>query len=205
MNAKQKTFFEKQMEIGYSIGLKELARFRVNVFTQARGVGMVPGRSRPRCSPSRSGSPRPSATSPSSARAGAGHGPDGLRQERHPRGHDRPHQQEPRGHILTVEDPIEFVHQADRCIINQREIGAHTLLANALRSALREDPDVILVGELRDLETVSLALTAAETGHLVFGTLHTNSAPGPSTAWSMPTPTSSRPRCGPCSRRRCRR
>jgi twitching motility protein PilT len=80
-------------------------------------------------------------------------------------------------HILTVEDPIEFVHQSKKCLINQREVGPHTLsFANALRSALREDPDVILVGELRDLETIRLALTAAETGHLVFGTLHTSSA-----------------------------
>ena len=79
--------------------------------------------------------------------------------------------------ILTVEDPIEFVHQSKKCLINQREVGPHTLsFNNALRSALREDPDVILVGELRDLETIRLALTAAETGHLVFGTLHTSSA-----------------------------
>jgi twitching motility protein PilT len=82
------------------------------------------------------------------------------------------------GHILTLEDPIEFVHQPRRSLVNQREVGAQThSFANALRSALREDPDVILVGELRDLETISLALTAAETGHLVFGTLHTSSAP----------------------------
>jgi twitching motility protein PilT len=81
-------------------------------------------------------------------------------------------------HILTVEDPIEFIHLPARSLINQREIGAHTLsFANALRSALREDPDVILVGEMRDLETIRLALTAAETGHLVLGTLHTRSAP----------------------------
>jgi twitching motility protein PilT len=81
------------------------------------------------------------------------------------------------GHILTVEDPIEFVHDSKRCLINQREVGPMTLsFNNALRSALREDPDVILVGELRDLETIRLALTAAETGHLVFGTLHTSSA-----------------------------
>ena len=81
------------------------------------------------------------------------------------------------GHILTVEDPIEFVHESKKCLINQREVGPHTLsFANALRSALREDPDVILVGEMRDLETIRLALTAAETGHLVFGTLHTSSA-----------------------------
>jgi twitching motility protein PilT len=80
-------------------------------------------------------------------------------------------------HILTVEDPIEFVHDPKKCLINQRELGPHTLsFNNALRSALREDPDVILVGELRDLETIRLALTAAETGHLVFGTLHTSGA-----------------------------
>ena len=80
-------------------------------------------------------------------------------------------------HILTVEDPIEFVHQNIKSLINQREVGTHTKsFANALRAALREDPDIMLVGELRDLETISLALTAAETGHLVFGTLHTNSA-----------------------------
>ncbi|AXA37466.1 MAG: type IV pilus twitching motility protein PilT [Candidatus Hydrogenedentota bacterium] len=81
-------------------------------------------------------------------------------------------------HIITIEDPIEFVHQHKKCLVNQREVGVHThSFANALRSALREDPDIILVGELRDLETISLALTAAETGHLVFGTLHTSSAP----------------------------
>ena len=82
-----------------------------------------------------------------------------------------------KGHILTVEDPIEFVHQSKKCLINQREVHRDTLGFNeALRSALREDPDVILVGEMRDLETIRLALSAAETGHLVFGTLHTSSA-----------------------------
>ena len=82
------------------------------------------------------------------------------------------------GHILTIEDPIEFVRHSKKCLINQREVGPHTMsFSNALRGALREDPDVILVGEMRDLETISLALTAAETGHLVFGTLHTSSAP----------------------------
>ena len=82
------------------------------------------------------------------------------------------------GHILTLEDPIEFVHKPKKSLVNQREIGTQTQsFSNALRSALREDPDVILVGELRDLETISLALTAAETGHLVFGTVHTSSAP----------------------------
>jgi twitching motility protein PilT len=81
------------------------------------------------------------------------------------------------GHIITIEDPIEFVHESKSCLINQREVGSHTdSFSSALRSALREDPDIILVGELRDLETTALAITAAETGHLVFGTLHTNSA-----------------------------
>ncbi len=81
-------------------------------------------------------------------------------------------------HIITIEDPVEFVHQSKKCLINQREVGKNTKsFAKALRSALREDPDVILVGELRDIETIQLALTAAETGHLVMGTLHTNSAP----------------------------
>jgi Tfp pilus assembly pilus retraction ATPase PilT len=81
------------------------------------------------------------------------------------------------GHILAIEDPIEFLHESKKCLINQREVGPHTLsFSNALRSALREDPDAILVGEMRDLETIRLALTAAETGHLVFGTLHTSSA-----------------------------
>ena len=82
-----------------------------------------------------------------------------------------------KGHILTIEDPIEFVHQSHSCLVNQREVGRHTQsFTDALRSALREDPDVVLVGEMRDVETISLALTAAETGHLVFGTLHTSSA-----------------------------
>ena len=81
-------------------------------------------------------------------------------------------------HIITVEDPIEFVHQSQNCIVNHREVGLHTKsFASALRGALREDPDIILVGELRDLETISLAIEAASTGHLVFGTLHTSSAP----------------------------
>ena len=82
------------------------------------------------------------------------------------------------GHILTIEDPIEFIHTSNNCLINQREVYRDTLgFSDALKSALREDPDTILIGEMRDMETVRLALSAAETGHLVFGTLHTNSAP----------------------------
>ena len=110
------------------------------------------------------------------------------------------------GHILTVEDPIEFVHEAKRCLINQREVGPQTLsFSNALRSALREDPDVILVGEMRDLETIRLALTAAETGHLVFGTLHPRPRPRPSTASSMSSPRRRRTWSARCSRNRCAR
>ena len=83
-------------------------------------------------------------------------------------------------HIITIEDPIEFVHTPQKCLINQREVHSHTKsFANALRAALREDPDIVLVGEMRDLETVEIALETAETGHLVFGTLHTNTAPTP--------------------------
>jgi twitching motility protein PilT len=99
------------------------------------------------------------------------------------------------GHILTVEDPIEFVHESKKCLINQREVGPHTLsFSNALRSALREDPDAMLVGEMRDLETIRLALTAAETGHLVFGTLHTSSARP--RRWTVSSTSSRRPRKG---------
>ena len=91
------------------------------------------------------------------------------------------------GHILTLEDPVEFMYQSERCLIQQREIGQHSpSFAEALRSALREDPDVILLGELRDSETIRLALTAAETGHLVLATLHTRGAAGRSSAWSTP-------------------
>ncbi len=104
-------------------------------------------------------------------------GPDRLGQVDDPGGDDRLHQRDPLDHILTIEDPIEFVHVSKRSLVNQREVHRHTQsFTQALRSALREDPDVILVGELRDLETIRLALTAAETGHLVFGTLHTTSA-----------------------------
>jgi twitching motility protein PilT len=104
-------------------------------------------------------------------------GPDRLRQIHDAGRHGGLRQQEPRDHIITVEDPIEFVHESKNCLVNHREVGVHTKsFASALRGALREDPDIILVGELRDLETIELALVAASTGHLVFGTLHTPSA-----------------------------
>ena len=180
MNEKQKTIFENEMELDFSIGLKGLARFRVNVFTQSRGVGMVL-----RQIPTKVLTLE-QLRAPKVFETIAGFkkglvlvtGPTGSGKSTSLAAiidHVNKHKPE---HILTIEDPIEFVHSPQKCIINQREVGTHTKsFSAALRSALREDPDVILVGEMRDLETVSLALSAAETGHLVFGTLHTNSAP----------------------------
>ncbi len=180
MNEKQKARFEEDFEVDFSIGLQGLARFRVNVFTHARGVGLVL-----RQIPSRVLSLEELSAPPVFHQI-AGYR-KGLVLVTGPTGSGKStslaaiidHINKTRAeHILTIEDPIEFVHTAHKCLINQREVGSHTKsFSVALRSALREDPDVILVGEMRDLETVSLALTAAETGHLVFGTLHTNSAP----------------------------
>ena len=179
MSEKQKTIFENEWELDFSIGLKGLARFRVNVFNQTRGIGMVL-----RQIPSK-------VLTLEELRAPKvfqriANFKKGLVLVTGPTGSGKSttlaaiidyinkHRAE---HILTVEDPVEFVHIPDQCIINQREVGAHTMsFANALKGALREDPDVILVGEMRDLETISLALTAASMGVLVFGTLHTNSA-----------------------------
>ena len=107
----------------------------------------------------------------------AGDRADRLGQVDHAGGDDRQDQQERKRHIITVEDPIEFIHRHKKCIVNQREVGADTKsFAAALKYVLRQDPDVILVGEMRDLETIAAALTIAETGHLVLATLHTNSA-----------------------------
>ena len=108
------------------------------------------------------------------------------------------------GHVLTIEDPIEFVHETKKCLVNQREVGPHTLsFANALRSALREDPDAILVGEMRDLETIRLALTAAETGHLVFAhAAHRRAPPRRSTASSTCSRPPKRRWCARCCRSR---
>ena len=110
-----------------------------------------------------------------------------------------------RGHIMTIEDPIEFLHEHRGCLVNQREVGADTHgFRAALKHALRQDPDVILVGELRDLETISVALTAAETGHLVLATLHTQSRADRSTAWSTSSPPTSSSRSAPSWPPRCR-
>ncbi|WP_110601309.1 type IV pilus twitching motility protein PilT [Salinicola lusitanus] len=179
MNDRQRRDFEATLETDFSFEVTGVSRFRVNAFTQGRGAGAVF-----RTIPSNvltlddlglgdvfrrlSMLPRglvlvtgPTGSGKSTTLAAMIDYINSNRQE----------------HILTIEDPIEFVHESKRCLINQREVHRDTKgFAPALRSALREDPDVILVGELRDLETIRLALTAAETGHLVFGTLHTTSA-----------------------------
>ena len=179
MNDKQRKDYEEFLETDFSFDVPGVARFRVNAFNQNRGAGAVF-----RTIPSKvltmedlgmgkvfqkiSDFPRgivlvtgPTGSGKSTTLAAM---MDYINESRYE-------------HILTIEDPIEFVHESKKCLVNQREVHRDTLgFAEALRSALREDPDIILVGELRDLETIRLALTAAETGHLVFGTLHTTSA-----------------------------
>jgi len=179
MNDKQRKAWDEFLETDFSFEIPGLARFRVNAFTQARGAGAV-FRTIPSKIMSLEDLKCPSIFKEISEI------PRGIVLVTGPTGSGKSttlaamvdHINENEyGHILTVEDPIEFVHQAKKCLINQREVHRDTLGFNeALRSALREDPDVILVGEMRDLETIRLALTAAETGHLVFGTLHTSSA-----------------------------
>jgi twitching motility protein PilT len=175
----QKKRFETDDELDFSFGIQNLARFRGNVFKQrgcvAMVIRMIPFNVRtfqelglPAVIAKLSERPRglilvtgPTGSGKSTTLAAI---IDKINKER-------------KGHIITVEDPIEFIHRHQACIVNQREIGTDTkTFANALKYALREDPDVILVGEMRDLETVAAALTIAETGHLVLATLHTNSA-----------------------------
>ena len=179
MDDEQRKHFEEHLESDFSFEIHNVARFRTNVFMQNRGLAAVfrtiPSKvltldelNCPEIFKSIAETPRglvlvtgPTGSGKSTTLAAM---VDYLNERKH-------------SHILTIEDPIEFVHEAKRCLVNQREVHRDThSFANSLRSALREDPDIILVGEMRDLETIRLALTAAETGHLVLGTLHTSSA-----------------------------
>jgi twitching motility protein PilT len=179
MNDSQRKQYEETLECDFSFEIQGLARFRVNAFNQQRGAGGV-FRTIPSKILTLEQINAPQIFGELALR------PRGLILVTGPTGSGKSttlaaminHLNETEyGHVLTVEDPIEFVHESKKCLVNQREVGPHTLsFNNALRAALREDPDVILVGELRDLETIRLAITAAETGHLVFGTLHTSSA-----------------------------
>ncbi len=179
MSDKQRKDFEEYFETDFSFEIKGVARFRVNAFNHNRGAGAVF-----RTIPSNILSLEELSTPP--IFKDISDNPRGLVLVTGPTGSGKSttlaamvdyKNNSEYGHILTVEDPIEFVHESKKCLVNQREVHRDTLGFNeALRSALREDPDIILVGELRDLETIRLALTAAETGHLVFGTLHTSSA-----------------------------
>ncbi len=178
-DAQQRTFAEEhELDFAYDAG--ELGRFRVNVFMQQRGAGAV-FRLIPATIPTieQLGLP-PILKKLCEKRKGLilVTGPTGSGKSTTLAAMIAHINQTTPGHIVTIEDPIEFIHQSQRCLVNQREVGLHThSFANALRAALREDPDVILVGEMRDLETIQLAITAAETGHLVFATLHAPSAP----------------------------
>jgi twitching motility protein PilT len=180
LNDQQRKIFEETHDMDFSFSLGEQGRFRVNLFLHNRGMGAV-FRTIPTkiYSFEQLGLPR---ICREMCRKDRGlvlvTGPTGSGKSTTLAAMIDMINNEHKAHIITIEDPIEFVHDSKNCLISQREVGPHThSFANALRSALREDPDIIMVGEMRDLETISLALTAAETGHLVFSTLHTSSAP----------------------------
>ncbi len=179
MNEEQKKFFAKNLDLDFSLDLPSIARFRVNMFVQRKGIAAV-FRLIPETVMTLDQLGMPEILKRIAT------GTNGLVIVTGPTGSGKSttlaamlneiNDTEAR-HVITIEDPIEFVHENRKCVIDQREVKTHTLsFNNALRSALREDPDVILVGEMRDLETISLAITAAETGHLVFATLHTSGA-----------------------------
>ncbi len=180
MNDQQRKSYEEDLEVDFSFEIPNVARFRVNAFNQDRGPAAV-FRTIPSVVLSLDDLNAPDIFRELVMK------PRGLVLVTGPTGSGKSTtlaamvdhvNEKQRSHILTVEDPIEFVHVSKKCLINQRELNKNThSFDNALKSALREDPDVILVGELRDLETIRLAMTAAETGHLVLATLHTSSAP----------------------------
>src|SRR5947208_15947783 len=179
MGDAQRKSFEETHECDFSFELGEIGRFRVNVFMQRKGEGAVF-----RTIPSKILSLEELGMPPMLKHLCDREkglilvtGPTGSGKSTTLAGMIDFLNNTFEGHVLTIEDPVEFVHQSKKCLVNQRELGPHTRsYANALRAELREEPDIILVGEMRDLETIQLALTAAETGHLVFGTLHTNNA-----------------------------
>ena len=179
LNDKQRELFKENWDLDLSYPLSGVGRFRVNVFMQRNGVSAVL-----RLIPEEIKTIREldlpeqlSSLIDVSEGLVLVTGPTGSGKSTTLASLIHTINKENQAHIITVEDPIEFVHENQSCLISQREIASHTKsFSNALRAALREDPDIILVGEMRDLETISLAITAAETGHLVFGTLHANSA-----------------------------
>lgn len=180
LNDQQRKAYEEHYELDFAIAITGVGRFRVNAFLQNRGESIV-FRTIPEKIPLLEQLNMPPIVAELTKKE------KGLILLTGPTGSGKSTtlaamldliNREYKCHILTIEDPIEFVHKSKNSLVNQRELGSNThSFANALRSALREDPDVILVGEMRDLETISLALTAAETGHLVLATLHTSSAP----------------------------
>ena len=179
MDDGQRNDFEETLELDFSFDMGDVGRFRVNVFMQQRGEGAV-FRTIPTKIPSFEKLGLPLLLRQLCKRE------KGLILVTGPTGSGKSTtlaamvdliDDDFEGHIITIEDPIEFTHQSKKCLVNQRELGVHThSFANALRAVLREDPDIILVGEMRDLETIQLAITAEETGHLVFATLHSPGA-----------------------------
>ena len=179
LTEKQKKAFVEKWELDFAYYLEGTGRFRCNIFMQRKGLGAVFRTIPEKIKSAQELNLPPAIIDLVDADRGLilVTGPTGSGKSTTLAAIIQHINMTREAHILTVEDPIEFVHPNLKSLVNQREVGSHTKsFANALKSALREDPDIILVGELRDLETISLALTAAETGHLVFGTLHTNSA-----------------------------